>query len=156
MRSWRFTAGPDHREPAGSNHAPISSKHSAGACIGAGCFAADVRCAPLPHDLQVPHFTKDLAAKAAGAGVESIFDLVEMEVRGFYWVFSCASEEGSVAVCLPCNWPGGDGGASPIVCSAKSSCSPAGLPCSRSRSFAFIPLRCSWTQSATNLIFWGW
>ena len=31
--------------------------------------------------LQLPHFTKELAASCAAAGVESIFDLQEMEVR---------------------------------------------------------------------------
>ena len=30
--------------------------------------------------MQLPHFSKDLAAKCAAAGVESIFDLQEMEV----------------------------------------------------------------------------
>lgn len=30
--------------------------------------------------MQLPHFTKDLAAKCAAAGIESVFDLQEMEV----------------------------------------------------------------------------
>ena len=30
--------------------------------------------------MQLPHFTKDLAAKCTAAGIESIFDLQEMEV----------------------------------------------------------------------------
>jgi len=33
------------------------------------------------HLLQLPHVTKELAAKAAAAGVETVFDLQEMEVR---------------------------------------------------------------------------
>ena len=32
--------------------------------------------------LQLPHFTKELAAACAAAGVESVFDLQEMEVGG--------------------------------------------------------------------------
>lgn len=31
--------------------------------------------------LQLPHFTKDLAAKCKEAGIESVFDLLEMKVR---------------------------------------------------------------------------
>ena len=31
--------------------------------------------------LQLPHFTKDLAARCKEAGIESIFDIQEMEVR---------------------------------------------------------------------------
>ena len=33
------------------------------------------------HLLQLPHVGKDLAAKAAAAGVETVFDLQEMEAR---------------------------------------------------------------------------
>ena len=33
--------------------------------------------------LQLPHFTKELAASCAAAGVESIFDLQEMEVGSY-------------------------------------------------------------------------
>jgi pre-mRNA-splicing helicase BRR2 len=34
--------------------------------------------------LQLPHFTRDLAAACAKAGVESIFDLQEMEVGALF------------------------------------------------------------------------
>ena len=33
------------------------------------------------HLLQLPHVSKELAAKAAAAGVETVFDLQEMEAR---------------------------------------------------------------------------
>ena len=34
--------------------------------------------------LQLPHMTKDLAAKCKDAGIESLFDLLEMKVQCFY------------------------------------------------------------------------
>lgn len=40
-----------------------------------GCWERD---SPL---LQLPHFTKELAAAATKAGVESVFDLTDMEVH---------------------------------------------------------------------------
>ena len=43
--------------------------------VAQGCWERD---SPL---LQLPHFTKELAALAAKGGVESVFDLADMEAH---------------------------------------------------------------------------
>lgn len=51
--------------------------------------------------MQLPHFTKDLAAKCAAAGIESIFDLQEMEVPPLV----CLPTRNNTFTCCCCGGP---------------------------------------------------
>ena len=53
------------------------------------------------HLLQLPHVGKELAAKAAAAGVETVFDLQEMEVC---CLLSLLRVHEPVAIAMPCDY----------------------------------------------------
>ena len=53
--------------------------------------------------LQLPHVTKDLAARCKEAGVESIFDIQEMDVRHLLFPQTLGSVLGAVQSSLCCH-----------------------------------------------------